>query len=41
MADRPTVIRHADRFRALGDGPLVTFGIHAHGKRIVPYEDGG
>jgi quercetin dioxygenase-like cupin family protein len=24
-------------FRVVGDGPLVTFGIHAHGKRIVNY----
>ena len=24
-------------FRTLGDRPLVTFGIHAHGKRIVNY----
>ncbi len=27
------------RFRALGPGPLVTFGIHANGKRIVDYLD--
>ena len=25
------------RFRALGPGPLVTFGIHANGKRVVDY----
>jgi quercetin dioxygenase-like cupin family protein len=24
-------------FRCVGDRPLVTFGIHAHGKRIVDY----
>jgi quercetin dioxygenase-like cupin family protein len=24
-------------FRVVGDRPLVTFGIHAHGKRIVNY----
>jgi len=31
-------------FRALGDKPLVTLGIHVHGKRIVDYAptgDGG
>jgi mannose-6-phosphate isomerase-like protein (cupin superfamily) len=25
-------------FRALGDKPLVTLGIHVHGKRLVHYE---
>lgn len=25
-------------FRALGDKPLVTLGIHMHGKRVVHYE---
>jgi mannose-6-phosphate isomerase-like protein (cupin superfamily) len=29
--DRPHI------FRTIGDRPLVTFGIHAHGKRIVDY----
>jgi quercetin dioxygenase-like cupin family protein len=33
----PPNVRHG--FRALGDTPLVTFGIHAHGKRIVQYTD--
>ena len=31
--DRPHV------FRTVGDQPLVTFGIHTHGKRIVNYVD--
>lgn len=26
-------------FRTTGDGPLVTFGIHASGQRIVDYAD--
>jgi mannose-6-phosphate isomerase-like protein (cupin superfamily) len=30
-------VKHA--FRAVGDTPLVTFGVHAHGKRIVDYKD--
>jgi len=33
----PPNLRHS--FRALGDRPLVTFGIHAHGKRIVDVKD--
>ena len=33
----PPNLRHS--FRAVGDRPLVTFGIHAHGKRIVDYKD--
>ena len=33
----PPNVKHA--FRAVGDRPLVTFGIHAHGKRIVTYKD--
>ncbi|HZT87825.1 MAG TPA: cupin domain-containing protein [Stellaceae bacterium] len=28
-------------FRVLGDRPLVTYGIHASGKRIVHYRDEG
>ena len=28
-------------FRALGDKPLVTLGIHVHGKRIVDYVPAG
>lgn len=28
-------------FRALGDKPLVTLGIHMHGERIVEYVAGG
>lgn len=31
----PAGRKHA--FRALGDKPLVTLGIHIHGKRIVDY----
>ena len=31
----PANRKHA--FRALGDKPLVTLGIHIHGKRIVEY----
>jgi quercetin dioxygenase-like cupin family protein len=37
-----TVVLPADRahaFRVLGDEPLVTFGIHTLGKRIVNYRD--
>ncbi|MBV8888880.1 MAG: cupin domain-containing protein [Alphaproteobacteria bacterium] len=37
-----TVIVPAGRlhgFRVIGDRPLVTFGIHASGKRIVDYRD--
>ena len=26
-------------FRVLGDRPLVTYGIHTFGKRIVSYKD--
>jgi len=26
-------------FRVTGDRPLVTYGIHTHGKRIVSYKD--
>ena len=33
----PPGVRHA--FRAIGDRPLVTFGIHANGKRVVNYKD--
>src|SRR3954447_14396510 len=33
----PANQRHT--FRNVGDVPLVTFGIHAHGKRIVDYKD--
>jgi mannose-6-phosphate isomerase-like protein (cupin superfamily) len=29
--------RHA--FRALGEEPLVTYGVHCNGKRIVQYQD--
>jgi mannose-6-phosphate isomerase-like protein (cupin superfamily) len=29
----------AHAFRVLGDEPLVTYGIHASGKRIVNYQD--
>jgi mannose-6-phosphate isomerase-like protein (cupin superfamily) len=29
----------AHGFRVLGDEPLVTYGIHASGKRIVNYKD--
>jgi len=32
-ANRPHV------FRAVGDQPLVTLGIHTFGKRIVNYKD--
>ena len=35
-----TIVVPANRvhgFRVLGDQPLVTFGIHTHGKRIVDY----
>src|SRR5438132_11486083 len=28
-------------FRVLGDEPLVTYGIHSNGKRIVHYKDTG
>ncbi len=38
-----TVILPADRphaFRVVGDAPLVTFGIHTCGQRIVNYRDG-
>ena len=37
-----TVVLPADRphaFRVVGDQPLVTFGIHTFGKRIVNYKD--
>jgi mannose-6-phosphate isomerase-like protein (cupin superfamily) len=37
-----TVVIPAGRvhgFRVLGDDNLVTFGIHANGKRIVAYRD--
>jgi quercetin dioxygenase-like cupin family protein len=34
----PAHVRHS--FGALGDRPLVTLGIHAHGQRIVDYKDG-
>jgi quercetin dioxygenase-like cupin family protein len=37
-----TVVLPADRphaFRALGDEPLVTLGIHTFGKRIVNYKE--
>jgi mannose-6-phosphate isomerase-like protein (cupin superfamily) len=37
-----TVVLPADRphaFRVVGDEPLVTLGIHTHGKRIVNYKD--
>ena len=30
----------AHAFRVVGDRPLVTFGIHTFGKRIVNYQDG-
>ncbi len=33
----PANQRHT--FRNVGDVPLVTFGIHAHGQRIVDYKD--
>jgi mannose-6-phosphate isomerase-like protein (cupin superfamily) len=33
----PANQRHS--FRNVGDTPLVTFGIHAHAKRIVNYKD--
>jgi mannose-6-phosphate isomerase-like protein (cupin superfamily) len=33
----PPNLKHS--FRTIGDRPLVTFGIHAHGKRIVDYKD--
>jgi mannose-6-phosphate isomerase-like protein (cupin superfamily) len=33
----PPNVRHS--FRAIGDRPLVTYGIHAHGQRIVNYKD--
>ena len=29
--------RHA--FRAVGEEPLVTYGVHCNGKRVVQYED--
>ncbi len=35
-----TIVVPANRvhaFRVVGDGPLVTFGIHTYGKRIVNY----
>ena len=37
-----TVVLPANRahaFRVVGDEPLVTFGIHTFGKRIVNYKD--
>jgi mannose-6-phosphate isomerase-like protein (cupin superfamily) len=37
-----TVVLPANRphaFRVVGDEPLVTLGIHTHGKRIVNYKD--
>ena len=37
-----TIVIPADRvhgFRVVGDQPLVTFGIHTFGKRIVNYKD--
>lgn len=37
-----TIVLPADRvhgFRAIGDRPLVTFGIHVSAKRIVDYEN--
>lgn len=37
-----TVVLPANRphaFRVVGDTPLVTLGIHAHGQRIVNYHD--
>jgi quercetin dioxygenase-like cupin family protein len=37
-----TVVLPANRnhaFRVVGDQPLVTFGIHTYGKRIVNYKD--
>jgi len=37
-----TVVLPANRphaFRVVGDRPLVTFGIHTFGKRIVNYKD--
>jgi quercetin dioxygenase-like cupin family protein len=37
-----TVVLPANRnhaFRVVGDKPLVTLGIHTHGKRIVNYKD--
>jgi mannose-6-phosphate isomerase-like protein (cupin superfamily) len=33
----PPGVKHA--FRAVGDTPLVTFGVHAHGTRIVDYKE--
>jgi mannose-6-phosphate isomerase-like protein (cupin superfamily) len=33
----PPGVKHA--FRAVGDRPLVTFGVHAHAKRIVDYKE--
>ncbi|HUA55449.1 MAG TPA: cupin domain-containing protein [Candidatus Sulfotelmatobacter sp.] len=33
----PPGVRHA--FRAIGDRPLVTFGVHANDRRIVNYKD--
>lgn len=43
LAPGVTIILPAGRrhgFRVLGKRPLVTFGIHANGKRIVDYADG-
>ncbi len=37
-----TIVLPANRphaFRVIGDRPLVTLGIHTHGKRIVNYQD--
>ena len=37
-----TIVLPANRphaFRVVGDQPLVTFGIHTYGKRIVNYKD--
>jgi mannose-6-phosphate isomerase-like protein (cupin superfamily) len=42
MEPRVTVVLPAHRphaFRVVGDRPLVTFGIHTFGKRIVNYRD--
>jgi hypothetical protein len=42
-ADRPTVTlpggpaNRVHAFRVVGDRPLVTFGVHTNGKRIVNY----
>jgi len=42
MAPGVTIVIPANRvhgFRVVGDEPLVTFGIHAFGKRIVNYKE--